>query len=126
MAITLTTAARNAACDAIVDLVDVGTTDANGDIVFMTSGSVEVATLALTDPAFGASSDGVATANTVANDTNATGGTVALFKIQNKDNTEIFRGAVTVSSGDINLSSLVVGATDTVSMSSLTVTMPAS
>jgi hypothetical protein len=126
MAITLTTAARNAACDAIVDLVDVGTTDANGDIVFMTSGSVEVATLALTAPAFGASSDGVATANTVANDTNATGGTVALFKIQNKDNTEIFRGAVTVSSGDINLSSLVVGATDTVSMSSLTVTMPAS
>ena len=126
MAITLTTAARNAACDAIVDLVDVGTTDANGDIVFMTSGSVEVATLALSAPAFGASSDGVATANTVANDTNATGGTVALFKIQNKDNTEIFRGAVTVSSGDINLSSLVVGATDTVSMSSLTVTMPAS
>ena len=126
MAITLTTAARNAACDAIVDLVDVGTTDANGDIVFMTSGSVEVATLALADPAFGASSVGVATANTVANDTNATGGTVALFKIQNKDNTEIFRGAVTVSSGDINLSSLVVGATDTVSMSSLTVTMPAS
>jgi hypothetical protein len=126
MAITLTTAARNAACDAIVDLVDVGTTDANGDIVFMTSGSVEVATLALAAPAFGASSDGVATANAVANDTNATGGTVALFKIQNKDNTEIFRGAVTVSSGDINLSSLVVGATDTVSMSSLTVTMPAS
>ncbi len=126
MAITLTTAARNAACDAIVDLVDVGTTDANGDIVFMTSGSVEVATLALAAPAFGASSVGVATANTVSSDTNATGGTVALFKIQNKDNTEIFRGAVTVSSGDINLSSLVVGATDTVSMSSLTVTMPAS
>jgi hypothetical protein len=126
MAITLTTAARNAACDAIVDLVDVGTTDANGDIVFMTSGSVEVATLALSAPAFGASSVGVATANTVSSDTSATGGTVALFKIQNKDNTEIFRGTVTVSSGDINLSSLTVGASDTVSMSSLTVTMPAS
>jgi len=126
MGLTLTTAARNAACDAIVDLFDGGTTDANGDLVFMTSGDVEVATLALANPAFGAASVGVATANAIADDTNATGGTVALFKLQNRDNTEVIRGTVAVSGGDINLSSLAVGATDTVQMTSLTVTMPAS
>jgi hypothetical protein len=51
MGITLSTPARNAACDAIVDLVDGGTGDANGDLVFMTSGDSEVATLALAAPA---------------------------------------------------------------------------
>ena len=128
MAITLTTAARNAACDAIVDLIDGGTTDANGDLVFMTSGDVEVATLAMSNPAFGAAAAGVATANTISDDTNATGGTVAKFKIQNRDNTEVFQGTVTVTSGggDIEMSSLSVGATDTVSVTSMTATMPAS
>jgi hypothetical protein len=128
MGITLSTPARNAACDAIVDLVDGGTGDANGDLVFMTSGDSEVATLALAAPAFGASSTGTATANTIADDASATGGTTALFKIQNKSNSEIFRGTVTATGGggDIEMSSVVVGATDTVSVSSLTATMPAS
>ena len=45
MATTLSTAGRNAACDAIVDLIDVGSTDANGDLVIQTSGDAEVATL---------------------------------------------------------------------------------
>jgi len=126
MGLTLVTGTRNAACNAVVDLIDVGTTDANGDLVFMTSGDVEVATLAFSATAFGAASAGVATANTISDDTNATGGTVALFKMQDRDNAEVLRGTVAVSGGDINLSSLSVGATDTVSVTSLTVTMPAS
>lgn len=126
MGITLTTAARNAACDAIVDLVDGGTTDANGDLVIMTSGDVEVATLAMSNPAFGAASTGVATASAISDDTNATGGTAALHKIQNRDNTEIWRGTVGSGSGDLDLSSVTIGAGDTVSVSSYTLTVPAS
>ena len=126
MAVTLTTAARDAACNAIVDLLDGGTTDANGDLVIMTSADAEVATLALSNPAFGNSATGTATANAISDDTNATGGTAALFKMQDRDNTEIFRGTVGTSGADLNLSSTSIGAGDTVSVSSFTVTVPAS
>ena len=126
MAITLSTAARNAACDAVVDLIDVGTTDANGDLVIMTSADVEVATLAMSSPAFGSAVTGTATANAISDDTNATGGTAALFKIQDKNNAEVFRGTVGVSGADLNLTSVSIGAGGTVSVTSFTVTMPAS
>jgi hypothetical protein len=127
MGITIPTAARNAMCDALVDLVDGGTTDTTGDLVIMTSGDVEVATLSWTaTPAFGASSAGVATMNAINDDTSATGGTAALHKFQDRDNVEIFRGNVATSGGDLNLSSLAIGATDTVSVSAYTVTVPAS
>jgi len=126
MGITLTATAQNAACDAVVDLVDAGTGDANGDLVIMTSGDVEVATLAFSNPAFGAASSGVATAATISDDTNATGGTAALFMFQDRDNTEVLRGTVGTSDADLIISSTNIGAGDTVQVSSFTVTMPAS
>lgn len=125
MTTTLATATRNAACDAIVDLVDGGSTDANGDLVIQTSGDVEVATLAMSNPAFGAAADGVATANSISDDTNATGGTAANFILQNRDNTEVIRGDCGTSGAELNLSSLSIGAGDTVSVSELTCTVPA-
>lgn len=126
MGVTLTTASRNVMCDALVDSVDSGSADANGDLVIMTSGDVEVATLALSNPAFGASVAGVATASAIGDDTSATGGTAALHKMQDRDNTEVWRGTVGTSGADLNLSSVSVGAGDTVSVTSYTVTQPAS
>lgn len=127
MGITLTTAARNAQCDALVDLVDAGTTDTTGDLVIATSGDVEVATLSWTaTPAFGAAANGVATMNAINDDTSATGGTAAIHWFQNRDNTEVWRGTVGTSGADLNLSSVSIGATDTVSVTSYTVTVPAS
>lgn len=125
MSLTHATAARNAAADAVVDLVDAGTTDTGGDLVLMTSGDVEVATLPLsTPPAFGAAGAvvaGRADANAITDDTSATGGTAALFKLQNRDNTEILRGTVTAvgGGGDITISSVSITAGNTVSCSSL-------
>ena len=124
MALTHTTAVRNAAADAVVDLIDAGTTDATGDLVLMTSGDVEVATLAMTNPAYGAAGAvvaGRADSATISDDTNATGGTLALFKVQDRDNTEIFRGTVTATGGggDIEASSVTVAAADTVQCSAL-------
>lgn len=124
MAITLSTAARNAAADAVVDLIDGGT--GAGNLVFQTSGDVEVATLAFSATAFGNASSGTATAASISDDTNATGGTVAKFEAQDGDSTMIFEGSVGTSGEDINLSSLAIGAGDTVSVSSLTYTQPAS
>ena len=125
MTTTLSTAGRNAAANAIADLMDAGTTDANGDLVIQTSGDVEVATLALSNPAFGNAATGVCTANAISDDTNATGGTAANFILQDRDNTEVIRGLCGTSGAELNLSSLAIGAGDTVSVSSLTLTVPA-
>jgi len=124
MAITHITSLRNTFADSVDSAVNTGTTDANGDLVIMTSGDVEVATLALSATAFGAASSGVITAAAITNDSSATGGTAALFKFQDKDNAEVFRGTVTATGGggDIELSSVSIGAGDTVSITSFTYT----
>lgn len=123
MAVTHPTAVRNAIADAVVDSIDTG---GAGSLIFQTSGDAEVATLTFSATAFGAASSGTATAAAITSDTDATGGTVAKFKIQNGSAADAgFAGAVGTSGSDINLSSLTVGAGDTVSISSLTYTAPA-
>ena len=129
MGLTLPTNVRNAACDAVVDLVDAGA--AAGTLEMKTAastvaGTSEAATLTFSDPAFGAASSGVATANAITSDTNAAGGTVGFFTIFDSNALAVIQGIVGLSGSDINLSSLAVGATDTVTITSLTVTMPAS
>jgi len=123
LALTHSTAIRNTLADAVVDAIDAGTTDANGDLVIMTTGlGTEVATLGFAATAFGAASSGTATAAAITSDSSATGGTAATFKVQNKDNTLIFSGTVTATGGggDIELSSVSIGAGDTVSVTSFT------
>jgi len=120
MAVTHSSAARSAAADAVVDLLDVG---GAGTLRFLTSGDAVVATLTFNSTAFGAASAGVATANAITSDTNAVGGTVAKWEARNNANEMVFAGsAASPTGGDINLSSLTVGASDTVSISSLTYT----
>lgn len=126
MGVTLETIARNGACNGVVDLVDAGA--GAGTLVFETSGDVEVATLTFSDPAFGAAATGVATASAITDDTSATGGTVAQASFYDSDANKVLECSVTATGGggDIELSSLSVGVGDTVSVSALTVTMPAS
>jgi hypothetical protein len=121
MAVVLGTTARDAACNAVVDLLDGGT------IEFQTSGDVEVATLTLGSPAFGASSTGTATANAITSDTSATGGTIAKAVFKTSGAASLFTVSVTATGGggDITLSSLVIGVGDTVAMSVYTHTQPA-
>ena len=124
---TLETAARNAACNAVVDLIDAGA--GAGTLRYETSGDVEVATCTFSDPAFGAAAAGVATASAISDDTSATGGVIAQASAYDSDSTKVLEFTVTATSGggDIEMAGgLTVGAGATVSTSSLTVTMPAS
>jgi hypothetical protein len=120
MAITHPTAVRTVIADAVVDRLDAGS--GAGQLIFMTSGDVEVATLTFSDPAFGAASSGVATASAITSDTSATGGTIAKFKAVDSDGNIAFQGAVGTSGSDINLSSLTPAPGDTVAVSFLSYT----
>ena len=129
MVVTLTTTARNAACDAIVDLIDAGA--GAGTLELKTSASTvsgtnEAATLTFSDPAFGNASSGVATASAITDDTSATGGTVSDATFFDSNSAAVLQCQVATSGSDINLSSTVIGVGDTVSITSLTVTVPAS
>ena len=125
MAVTHSTAARNAATDAVTALI--GT---SGNLKFRLSGTVgapgtAVATLPLSATAFGASSSGTATANAITSDTNATGNAsaVATATLETSGGTVVIHCAVAASSSDINMTNgLTVAAGDTVTCSSLTYT----
>jgi hypothetical protein len=129
MAVTHSTAARDAATDAVVDLVDGGV--GAGKLVFRISPSsvgspgTAAATLTMSDPAFGASSSGTATASAITSDTNAAGNgsAVAYATLQTSADTIVIHCQVAASASDINMSGgLTIGAGDTVSCSSLTYT----
>ena len=126
MAVTHSTAARNAATDAVTALIST-----SGKLVFRISPSsvaspgTAVATLSLSATAFGASSTGTATANSITSDTNATGNAspVAFASLQTSGGTIVIHCAVAASGSDINMTNgLTVAAGDTVSCSSLTYT----
>lgn len=115
MSLTHETAVRNGLADYVVDQLN------SGNLVIMTTAEVaEVATLPLAATAFGAAASGTATAGAITSDTSATGGTAATFKMETSGNVRIFGGAVGTSGSDLNLSSLVIGAGDTVSVSAFT------
>ena len=125
MAVTHPTAFRNT----VADLVD-STLSTTAKLVFRLTGTAgapgtAVATLSFGNPAFGASSSGTITANSIASDTNATGNAspVATATMETGAGTVIVHCAVAASGSDINLTGgLTIGAGDTVSCSSLTYT----
>ncbi len=126
--------ARSAMCDALVDLLDGGsgagtleirtgaaptnTTDAD-------SGTL-LATLTFSDPAFGAASNGVATASAITSDSSIDAtGTAAHFRAKDSSGTVILQGSVGTSGADLNFNSVSFVSGGTCSISSLTVTQPA-
>lgn len=126
MALVLETGLRDALANEIDNYINAGTAP---ELVFETSGNVEVAEIILTNTsAFNAASAGVITmADQPLSDTDATGGTTVQFSIyQNVGQTnKVLEGTVGVSLSDINISSTVIGATDTVELTTFTITVPA-
>lgn len=136
MTVRISTAARSAAADAIVDLIDGG--PAAGTLKIYTgaqpagpgtapSGTL-LGTLTMSDPAFGSAATGVATAASITGDSAADAtGTPGWFRIADSTGTAVLDGAVTVSGGggDLQLDSVSIVAGGTINVTSLTVTMPA-
>lgn len=107
MAITISTPAGvNAACDAIVDLVDAGAGAGHIQIATTAFASI-LSTITCSDPAFGAASAGVATlAGTPLQDASADNtGTAAVWRARDSNNQVVFSGntATTADGSDITL-----------------------
>ncbi len=121
----LETVLRNVLADAIDNEINTGAGTAT--LQFETSGDVEVATINLQNPAFGAAATGVITLQGVPlSDSSATGGTTAQASIYDRDSTKQLEMTVGTSGTEIIISSTTIGATDQVDLTSLTITVPAS
>ena len=132
MATRISVAARNAAADGVVDLLDVGgagtieirtgTQPANPDTA--ASGTL-LATLNLSATAFGAADAGTATANAISDDTDAAAsGTATWFRAYSGAGTAVIDGSAGESGTDLILDDAAIVAGGTVSISSWTVSMP--
>lgn len=136
LAPSISTAARNAACDAVVDLVDAGTPpgllkiyagSVPADVNAALGGATLLGTLTMSTTAFGAASSGVATAASITSDTSADAtGTASFFRITNAAGTAIIQGSVGTSGCDLNLSSTSITLGGTIAVSSLTFTQAGS
>ena len=125
MAVTHPTATRNGIADYVVDQLDLNTPP--GKLVFQTSGGAAVATLTFSNPAFGSAASGTATAAAITSDTNAAGGTTTKAEMRQGNATAIVLCSVTNTGGggDIQLSSTVISAGQTVAITALTYAAPA-
>lgn len=104
MALTDSIEARNAKAQAIADLCNQGTTNANAQLIITDDTDTALVTLDMSDPAFGDASSGAITANTITNAQVDTEGTASAFKVVNRDGLEVYEGSVgTDSSADLTL-----------------------
>ena len=124
MAITLSTSARDVSVEAISDLVDVG--GAGTLEIYTDSFGTLIAELTFSNPAFGGASSGVVTANAITQDTRANStGTMGAFQYLNGEGSPLLSGSVSASGGDINFNTTSVIEGDTIRVSSMTLTVPA-
>lgn len=134
----ISNAAAIAACNAVVDLLDVGgagsieiyTTPVPSEVDTAATGTL-LGTLPLSATAFGAAADaapgGRATAAAITSDSSADAtGTAAYFRALNGSGTHVIQGTVTATGGggDLELSSVSIVAGVAISITSWTFTMP--
>lgn len=135
MAFRLGTTARNNACNAIVDGIDVGAgagtikiyTGAQPSAVSDNPSGTLLGTLTFSDPAFGNSSTGTATASAITSDTSAdASGTAQHAAIYDSDNNPLMDMDAAQGSGTLNFDNASIVAGGVIAISAFTVTVPIS
>jgi hypothetical protein len=124
------TALRNSQANSVTTLIDAGA--AAGFIEVRTGTSIGagtlLATITLADPSFGSASTGVITgASFPRSDTSADAtGTIGHYCVKDSDGNIVLSGtSVGAGSGELNMVTLSVTATQTVTINSFTYTIPA-
>lgn len=135
-----TNAAAIVGLDAIADLVDVGSTNAQGrlriyagsvpaDADAALGGATLLAELNMSNPAFNGATDAApgasAAAASISDDTSADAtGTAAFFRIVDRNEAAVFQGSVSTTGADLNLNTTSITSGANVAVTSLTVTLP--
>jgi hypothetical protein len=129
----LATATRNAAVDAVVDLIDGGAaagtmqirTGAKPGVGSAASGTL-LATVTFIDPAFGAASSGSATVADPVAVTAVADGTAGHVRVLDSNATVIMDGTVTATGGggDVTLASTSISTGQSVDITGGSITMP--
>lgn len=134
----LGTTMRDGGCNGIVDTIDGGTppgriehrTGAQETNVGDASSGTLLGTNLFSNPAFGNSSTGVATASAITNDSSAdASGTAGHFRIYTGaggDTAALAQGNTSTSGADMNFDNNVIVAGGVIAISSMTVTVPIS
>ncbi len=134
MAYRIANNVRSAACDAIVDLIDVGgagtiqiRTGAQPTNVADAAGGTLLGTCTFSTTAFGAATTGVATAAAITSDTSAdASGTAAHFRLLNGSATIHSDGTCGQGTGDLSFDNSVIVAGGVIAITAGTVTVPIS
>lgn len=123
--------ARDAACNAIVKLVDTSSTSyawPSGKIYIYNDASMLVSCLPMSNPAFQDSTGGIAYAYPITDATVYMDATVSWFSVMNRDQTSVWTGTIQKNSlvgGDMKFDSIVFPKDSTVSISSGSYSVPA-
>lgn len=129
MAVSYTTALKNAMLDAITTALGAspllriydGTPPANAGTAL--SGNTLLATLPMSATPFPAASGGTLTANAITSDASADAtGTASFFRLLTSGAAAVVQGTVGTSGADLNLNSVSITAGGTVAVSSLVIT----
>ena len=123
---TLSTAARNAACNATVDLVDVGSGSHGSVSIRDADNAVEFVVIDLPEPAFGSAVTGVATAQgTPFSGVAAESGDMARYVVLDEDGNEVWRGTIGTTGADMIVDAVEIAVGQTLVINSWTHTVPA-
>ena len=123
MALTHSTAARNALADQIDTLVNTGSGSAK--LRIKTSADAVLVEFTLQNPAFGAAANGQITLQgTPISATAGATGTAAKFDVLDRNGSMVFEGTVATSGGDLTITNTSITSGQTVNLNSLTYTAP--
>lgn len=121
MSVTHESCTRNLIANTVTSLLG-----ASGYLELQTTSTVAVATLRFASTAFSSAVAGAATANTITADAAAVGGTMAQASFMSSTPSRVMTCTVSSSggAGDIKFNSVIVGAGQQVSITSLSYTAP--
>ena len=118
--------AQNAACNAVVQLVDQGSLNPSGSLSILDASSSLIANFVLSNPAFQPAVDGTSVSNYITDSTSLIDGTAFSFDIMDRDASVVWSGTVTnfAGTGDLKLNSISIPQDSSISLTQIVYSVP--